>query len=295
MAAKADELISPPVCPGAADPLGTPGLVSVVTPAYNAGRYLEKCIESILNQTYPSLEIIVVDDGSTDNTRAILSPYISQGKIKYFHQCNQGPAAARNTAINHSSGEFIAFNDADDLWLPEKLEKQLAFLRDHEDVGMVYADAIFCGEEWERQKQISRKMRRYETQKSDRFLRGHIYKGLLEFNFIVSSSVVVRRSVLQRSGPFLENIRGHRLSYGEDFELWLRIARISQVDYIPQQLSMRSFHPGQLVHNKRNGYRQMCSLYWYLFFRDEYPEKFVIARKYVENLLKRGISWGLRR
>src|SRR5215467_8142244 len=102
--------------------MSTP-LVSVVIPAYNAGAYIEDALDSVFRQTFPRLEVIVVDDGSTDDTRSRLEPYRS--RIHYVWQTNNGSGAARNRGIDVSSGDYIAFLDADDLWSPEKLQIQL--------------------------------------------------------------------------------------------------------------------------------------------------------------------------
>jgi hypothetical protein len=270
------------------------GLVSVIIPAYNSAEFIEPCLRSVFDQTYSRVEIIVVDDGSADRTREVLAPYIAEGKIKYLYQKNGGPAAARNLALRHSSGEFIAFQDADDLWLPEKLEKQIAILRENKDVGMVYTNAEMFGEEWERQRKNSRKLREYDRRRAERFRRGQIFNSLLEFNFIPTMSVLVRRRVLKQIGPFLEQIHGHKFSFGEDFELWLRIARACDVEFSLEKLVKKRVHPDQITANKRDGYRQLCSLYRYLWSREDCPEKSLLARKYLENLFKRIVAGALQ-
>ncbi|MGD1918033.1 MAG: glycosyltransferase family 2 protein [Pleurocapsa sp.] len=109
--------------------------VSVVIPAYNAAHFLGQALESIFAQTYTEYEIILVDDGSTDNTKTILEPYLS--RINYIYQPNKGVAAARNKGIEIAQGRLIAFLDADDLFLPQKLQQQVALFKLHPDVGMV--------------------------------------------------------------------------------------------------------------------------------------------------------------
>ncbi len=265
------------------------GLVSVIIPAYNSAKHIDECLQSVFNQTYSRTEIVVVDDGSVDSTREVLAPYIWQGKIKYLYQANQGPAAARNLALRNSIGEFVAFVDADDVWLPQKLEKQIAILTNNEEVGMVYSDSEWFGEEGGRRKEIS-----YENRKAEYFRRGRIYNALLGFNFIPTMSVVVRRSILKKTGLFLEEIRVHRFSFGEDLELWLRIARICNVEFTPEKLVKRRIHPAQITANKRAGYRQLCFLYRYLLSQDIPSGKALIARKYLENTLKRIIAGILR-
>ena len=113
--------------------------VSVAIPTYNRAHYICETIDSVLVQTYKDYEIIVVDDGSTDNTREILKRY--GGKIKYFYQANQGQASAWNYAVSQSSGEYIAFLDDDDLWFPEKLERQVEVLDKNPDLGFVCSES----------------------------------------------------------------------------------------------------------------------------------------------------------
>ncbi|MCG2711498.1 MAG: glycosyltransferase [Candidatus Omnitrophica bacterium] len=102
--------------------------VSVIIPSYNCGQYITEGIESVLQQTYRDREIVIVDDGSTDETKKILESYINSKQIRYFYQENKGPAAARNTGIREAKGAFLAFLDADDLWEKGKLEKSIDFM-----------------------------------------------------------------------------------------------------------------------------------------------------------------------
>src|SRR3989304_595361 len=110
--------------------------VSVIIPTYNTAHYIAPAVESVLGQTYQDTEIIVVDDGSTDNTRTVLTPYMD--RIQYIVQDNKGRSEARNRGIHQSQGEFIAFLDADDLWLPDKLSQQVAALDEHEQAVLAY-------------------------------------------------------------------------------------------------------------------------------------------------------------
>lgn len=112
-----------------------PPLVSVIIPVYNGEKFLAEALDSVFAQNYEPIEVIVVDDGSTDGTAALLSGY--GDRIRYLHQENQGQAAARNRALGIVSGELIAFLDADDIWLPDKLHQQIAYLRANPSVGVV--------------------------------------------------------------------------------------------------------------------------------------------------------------
>jgi glycosyltransferase involved in cell wall biosynthesis len=112
--------------------------VSVVIPTYNCSSYLKEAVDSVLNQTYRNYEVLVVDDGSSDGTRCTLEPYLDT--INYIYQENRGAPAARNTGIRAATGEFIALLDADDVWLPEKLQLQMEYFESHENCSLVYTD-----------------------------------------------------------------------------------------------------------------------------------------------------------
>ncbi|MDM0885540.1 glycosyltransferase family 2 protein [Clostridium perfringens] len=107
-------------------------LVSIITPSYNTGRYISKTIESVLNQTYENWEMLIVDDCSTDNTDEVVKSYLHDSRIRYLkNEKNSGAAISRNRAIREANGRWIAFLDSDDLWSPEKLEKQIRFMKEH--------------------------------------------------------------------------------------------------------------------------------------------------------------------
>jgi len=121
------------------------GKVSVIIPIYNRLQYLPAAIGSVLNQTYQDFEIIVVDDGSTEDVKGKISEYIKQNpskKIKYFYQENKGVSAARNRGIKEATGEYIAFLDSDDIWVPEKLSLQTEYLAKNKTIDVVFGDAV---------------------------------------------------------------------------------------------------------------------------------------------------------
>src|SRR6476659_7001862 len=120
---------------------GRDELVSVIMPAFNAGKYISDAIQSVIQQTYNNWELIVIDDGSTDTTAAIIKEFIaSDDRIKYLYQENGGPGKARNKGLKEAKGIYVAFLDADDLWLPEKLREQLKTMFYHK-TDLVYSDA----------------------------------------------------------------------------------------------------------------------------------------------------------
>jgi len=166
--------------------------VSVVIPAYNAERYIGETLESVLAQTYRDFEVVVVDDGSTDGTREIVRGYGEP--VRLVEQPNSGPAAARNRGVREARGEFIAFIDADDLWLPEKLALQVP-LFDDEEVGLVSC----------RVQLVDGSGRPHPTYEREK-VSGWAFEKLLEGNFIGTSTVVARREALEGAGLFPEDL-----------------------------------------------------------------------------------------
>jgi glycosyltransferase involved in cell wall biosynthesis len=194
---------------------------SVVIPTYNFGGFIAAAIDSVLAQTERDLEIIVVDDGSTDDTEARLAPY--RDRIRYFRQSNAGPSVARNRGILHAEAPLIAFLDADDLWRPTKLARQAAYLKQHTDTVLCYTDFTrghAPGATNESRLQL------YEYKGS-----GDAFHSLLLENFIHTSSVLVRREALARAGLFAANLRG-----AEALELWMRLARVGPFGFLDEVL-----------------------------------------------------------
>ena len=198
--------------------------VSVIIPAYNAEPFVAMTVKSALQQTYPDLEVIVVDDGSTDRTVACLEEF--GDRIRVHRQANAGVAEARNAGVRISSGSWIAFLDADDLWLPNKLEQQLASTA----APLLYTNRFNIGARGELPVVQSDVTPMYE---GDVFL-----PLLLEGNFITNSSVVIRRDVFAAAGGFAQGV-----SPAEDWDLWLRVAERHPVAFCPEPLVRYRFHP----------------------------------------------------
>ncbi len=193
--------------------------VSVVVTCYNYGKYLKSSLDSVLAQNCPDLEIIVIDDGSTDNTSEMMNQYVCIEGVKYIRQKNQGASKARNHGIEVSSGEFVAFLDADDVWMPGKLEHQLTLFEDPK-VGVVYSRRKWIDPEG------------LEKSGNERVLyRGFILNRIFIDNFVCFSSSVIRRSLLDDVGCFDES-----LSMGMDYDLWVRLAARCHFDYVDEPL-----------------------------------------------------------
>jgi glycosyltransferase involved in cell wall biosynthesis len=196
-------------------------LVSVIIPTYNSAAYLGEAIQSVLAQTYPDFEITVVDDGSTDGTAEALQPF--QDRVRLFRQDRAGPSAARNRGILNARGNLIAFLDADDMWQPEKLARQVDLLNRHPEVVLCYTD-FSRGPDG--RPTAESQLKHYEHPGL-----GDAFYSLLRNNFLVTPAVVVRREVLARAGLFDPSLRG-----SEDIELWLRLARLGPFACVPEVL-----------------------------------------------------------
>ena len=206
-----------------------PKLVSVVVPTYNYRHYVGEAIESVLAQSHQPLEILVVDDGSTDGTQEELRRF--NGRIRYLHQPNRGLSAARNTGILAAAGEFIALLDADDLWAPTKIEKQMA-LMDSPEVGVV-----FCA-----LNRIDVRSGAEEVKHCLPDSRGDLRRMLLHRNCMTASTVLVRRACFEKAGLFDESLRS-----AEDWDMWIRISRHFHFDYVPEPLITYRIHGANMT------------------------------------------------
>ena len=212
--------------------------VSVIIPSYNCARYLGRAIDSARAQTYKDYEILVVDDGSTDDTKDVSMQY--GRKVTYLYQQNRGVSAARNHAILKANGELFAYLDADDMWYPEKLERQVAFLDVHQECGMVHSEMSVINE----QDEILH-LRFYEETKRS-VPQGHCVQQLLMRCHIQPLTVVERRSSFDRVGGFDE-----RLRVAEDYLHWIMIAAEGQaLGYMAEPLGKYRWRTGSLIGNR---------------------------------------------
>lgn len=212
--------------------------MSVIIPAYNSAKFLAESIRSVLDQTFQDFELIVVDDGSTDNTHEIVSDFASP-KIKYLYQKNQGPPTARNAGIRASAGRYIAFLDADDLWLPAKLEYQLKAFRESPRTGVVFCDMHL----WISEK--SAIFGRPYLQRCVRPLpRGRVLDELLIRFFGHPSTLLVRKEVFDRIGLFDEKLR-----YCDDYDMLFRLATQFEFEVVPTPLVKYRLHTRQISRN----------------------------------------------
>jgi glycosyltransferase involved in cell wall biosynthesis len=181
-------------------------LVSVIIPTYNRGWIVREAIDSVLSQDFHDFELIVVDDGSTDDTADILKDY--RARITVLTQSNRGVSAARNQGVRSSSGQYIAFLDSDDRWLPQKLSRQIDFFDNHPDAQICQTEEIWI-----------RNGRRVNPKTRHRKPSGMIFERSLELCLVSPSAVMMRRSLFGRVGLFDENFQAC-----EDYDLWLRVS-----------------------------------------------------------------------
>lgn len=208
--------------------------VSVIVTTYNRAKLLAETLESILSQTFDDFELIVVDNMSEDGTRDFVTS-MTDPRISYFRNQNDGIIAVnRNYGIRKAKGKYIAFCDDDDLWQPDKLDRQVDLLKRNLNVGLCYTHAeSFIGE-----KMLTKRMNRRTVR------RNHFFQ-LLRGNFFPNSSVLIRCKVFQELGLLTEDP-----TLREDFEMWLRIAKRYQLMGIEASLIRYRIHPSNVAGNR---------------------------------------------
>jgi glycosyltransferase involved in cell wall biosynthesis len=236
-------------------------LVSVIIPAYNTERFIERTLKSVLSQTYKNIEVLVVNDGSQDRTAEIVKSIAEQDqRVILLQQPNSGVAAARNLGIQKSKGEFVAPIDADDIWYPQNLEKQVQCLFQSDlSVGLVYSWSIDINEA---------DLPSGEFRASR--IEGEVYTTLLCHDFIGNaSSVLIRRSCLQKVGGYNYSLKDQNGQGCEDWDLYLRIAEHYQFRVVPEFLVGYR----KLPNSMSGDYSSMAKsrdLIWQ-FIRQKYP------------------------
>jgi len=213
-------------------------LISIITPAHNAGKHLEDTILSVMDQTFQSWELIVINDGSTDNTPIIAELYaLKDSRIKLVNQNNQGPGAARNTGIENSSGNWIAFLDSDDLWHHSKLEKQLLFSQKFPDVDVFFSSGWKFND--------INNLDDYNTL-TGKFDAERMYRLEFKDNYIPTLSVMVKRAMVSKIGFMKEGVC-------EDWDYWLRMALCGAKFYgIDDKLFFYRRHPANITRDTIN-------------------------------------------
>ena len=237
--------------------------VSVIIPTYNRERLIARSVKSVLNQTYRDFEIIIVDDASTDNTEEVISSFNDE-RIRYLrHDKNRGEAAARNTGIKLARGEYIASQDSDDEWLPEKLGKQIELFKNTSPkVGVVYTgfwkiennEKTYIPFSWVNQKD------------------GDIHKELLKGNFIGSPVALVRKECFKKVGMFDEK-HFHLV----DWEMWLRVSKYYHFKYIDEPLVV-AYYRSDNVSANQNAFIEAHELILEKYFQEFKKERKLLTK-----------------
>jgi glycosyltransferase involved in cell wall biosynthesis len=228
-------------------------LVRVVTAAYNAARYLPLSVRSALGQTYADVEVHVIDDGSTDDTQEVLEEFRNDRRVHVHRQPNRGQACAKNRGIRESRGALIAFLDADDVWYPDKLERQVPRLLREPTAGVIYSDLSWIDGEG---REIPTPPRRYYS--------GRITDRLFIDNFVNFNTTLVKRECFDQLGIFDET-----LSMGIDWDLWLRVSTRYEFLYLDERTMGYRIWPGQMSNNSDRRFE--CTLRIMKSFLARYP------------------------
>ena len=226
--------------------------IDVVIPVYNGEKYIIQAIQSVERQTFKPEKIIIVNDGSTDQTKERIQTYQSYIPIEYVEKSNGGPNSARNTGLKHATAEYVAFLDADDEWEPIKLQEQISIFQKtkFKNLGVVYCKYRVINEYGD--------IIPHAIVLPDPAMRGNIFKKLLPANLITgsASAVLIRRSLFKKTGSFDEN-----LCVGEDWDMWLRLAKECEFDYVDQDLVKIRRHQTNTQNNSAYAFNHLLHFY----------------------------------
>lgn len=221
--------------------------VSVVIPTHNYGRFLAESLDSVLAQDYDDYEVIVVDDGSTDETQQVLASY--DGRVRCVCQRHAGSAAARNTAIGVASGEMIAFQDADDVWLQGSLRQRVDMLDMHPELGMVFADVtVVKGNQvlfpsFLKERKVLQSIEKI-AEDGDRFIfTRSVFPDLLMERFVTTPTLLIRRQCFDEAGLWDTSVQDQ-----EDYELQIRMAKRYRLGYINRIFAICRLHGNNITY-----------------------------------------------
>lgn len=219
-------------------------LISVIIPTYNRAHCLERAVFSVLKQTYTNIEVVIVDDGSIDETESLVASW-TDSRICYIKQTNKGASAARNNGVANAKGDFIAFHDSDDEWVENKIEKQLEYWQNHPECGLIYSAYEML---------LPYNIRHIVPNMEDgNKLEGNIFANLLLRNTIGAPTVMLRKSVFQEVGGFDESMRSL-----EDWDFALKVAKKYSIGFVPEVLLNVTSSAGGVSSNLGAYYQNRC-------------------------------------
>jgi len=222
-----------------------PGVVSVIVPCYNAAKYLDEAVNSIRGQTYSALDIVTVDDGSTDDTKALLERHAREdSRVRVFSGPNRGLSAARNTGMANAVGEFISFLDADDVVLPDKIEKQVEFLNRNPDCDLIHSDLYFSDNKLRLSGFVETRLPAIDAM-----------SAFAKRNWFAPMVPLIRRRLIDKVGQFDESLRA-----SEDWDFWIRCARVGNFGYLPGPVAVYRLHDAQMHHNESLMFDSACKV-----------------------------------
>lgn len=267
--------------------------VTVIMPVFNGAQYISEAIESVLAQTYRYLELMVIDDGSTDDTRLIVDRYIREnpGRIRYLYQDNGGVSRARNRGIRESNGEFIAFLDADDQWMPENIALKMELFSQYPQYNLeaVFSEYYIEDKEGIRERFLLtrgfyRKFKHTFIGLSRRYMRFNRYfytECLRFFQPLFIATVIARREIFEKLGYFPEDI-----PIAEDLEVWLRFCKNIPVGFVDEPLAVYYRRRGGATRNK---IRVLC---WNItFWKKKFGEETsALCRFYAARIISRHLN-----
>jgi glycosyltransferase involved in cell wall biosynthesis len=246
-------------------------LVSVIIPCFNRERFVRETVESVLSQTWQNVELIVVDDGCTDGSRTILESYGDLLTIlEHTGRVNKGQSAAINLGLRHCRGEYIAILDSDDLFAPEKIEKQISYLIDNPEIGLVYANGYAIDEQ-------GKKL--YEFYNKSHIEMSDPSRVLMDCYFLLPNNSLVRRNVMDQAGYFDEALRA-----AQDHDMAIRVAEVAKLGYMAEHLFYYRRHNDSISQKNakrrwKNGYKILHKA----LKRYDYPFRTILSRLAVLN------------
>tara|TARA_Y100000031_G_scaffold149436_1_gene187249 strand:+ start:162 stop:1022 length:861 start_codon:yes stop_codon:yes gene_type:complete len=247
-------------------------LISIVMPVFNASSWVSTAIKSVQEQSIQDWELWIIDDGSEDNSLEIIEPFLSDQRISLLRQKNAGPAIARNIGLEKATGEYLAFLDSDDYWMPDKLVQQLNFIDSHKECGLVHTDYRIFHEE----PKVSKPFKQPGW-----FSRWSEEERLLVCDTIGTLTVLTYTELVKEVGGFREDLHGT-----EDWDLWIRISKDSKICKLNYETACYRIHPTGISQSSIQHFNELEKVYNYHIFESDVSRHIHFAAKAVINLRK---------